>query len=190
MKKLLVNAFLVFGIAFSVKPAWAILIEFQPAAQMVEVGDSLDVGIVVSGLAPDSLSTFDIDVGFDATILAFNSATFGDELDLFGFGSDTLATPGAGTVNLFELSSDFPGAFDSLQADSFILATLTFEALAVGTSSLLLSINALGDALGDPLGADVGVGSITAVPEPAALLLMAVGLAAFVGLRRWALPTS
>ena len=138
--------------------------------------------------APDSLSTFDLDVSFDASVLGFNNVSFGDpilgdQLDLFGFGSITDATPGGGIVNLFELSFDLPGDLDTLQAGSFTLAVLTFDALATGTSALTVGINAIGDAIGDPLSATVSDGSIAvspaiAVPEPASISLFIVALVA------------
>lgn len=176
---------MIFGIAllFSAVHAHAIILAFEPAMQEVAVGDSVDVGIKISELgdfAPASLSTFDIDIGFDATILALNSVVFGDpvlgdQLDLFFLGSLTSVTPGAGIVNLFELSFDDPFDLDTLQAGSFTLAMLTFDTLIAGTSALDITINALGDALGAPLSADVQSGSIT-VPEPATLALLGIGL--------------
>lgn len=170
-------------------PSHAITISFNPTAQTTTAGSSTDVALVISGLtagAAPSLSTFDLDVSFDPAVLDFGSATFGDpilgdQLDLFGLGSLALATPGVGTVNLFELSFDLPSDIDALQAGSFTLATLTFNALAVGASDLGISINTLGDSLGDPLSATVQGGSIVSrgpsiVPEPSSLLLLVLGL--------------
>ena len=101
--------------------------------------------------------------------------------------SVTAATPGAGSVTLFELSLDPAGDLNALQAGAFALATLAFDTLAVGTSLLGLTVNALGDADGNLLIADaVGTGTIAvtpqAVPAPGALLLLGGALAA-LGLR-------
>ena len=177
-------------------PSQAITISFDPAAQSTTVGSAVDVALVISGLtdgAAPSLSTFDLDVSFDPAILGFSSAAFGDpvlgdQLDIFGLGSLTIATLGVGTVNLFELSFDSPSDLDALQAGSFTLATLTFDGLSIGTSTLGISINALGDSLGDPLSASIQSGSITSqgtsqIPEPSSLLLLgvaALGMMPFV----------
>lgn len=172
------------------QPASAITVAFNPSSQSVSVGSATTVDLIISGLgdgiAP-SLGTFDLDVGFDPTILGFSGTTFGNQLDLFGFGDVQFATPGVGTVNMFELSLDFAEDLDTLQADSFVLAILSFNALSPGSSPLSFSVNALGDSIGDPLQADLVMGSVGVVPEPAALSLMGVGIlcvAAMVKRRR------
>jgi hypothetical protein len=188
MKKLfLTGVILIMFLLFSVATASAMTIGFDPSSQSPDVGQTAVVDLVISGLgdyAPDSISTFDLDVGFDSAILGFDSVVFGDpllgdQLDLFGIGSLTLYYDnGAGSVNLFELSFDDPSDLDNLQAGSFTLATLTFDTLAVGFSALEITINTLGDSGGDPLSADLESGSISPVPAPATILLLASGLTA------------
>jgi hypothetical protein len=165
----------------------AATIGFDPATQTVPTGSSLSVKLGILGLgdgAAPSLSTFDLNIGYDPSLLSFTGVSFGDpvlgdQLDLFSLGSLTSSdntTPG--TVNVFELSFDSPTDIDTLQAANFTLVTLTFSALSGGISPLSISINALGDANGDPLAATTTSGSVTvtAVPLPAAVWLFGSGL--------------
>ena len=178
-------------------PAEAVTIVLTPSAFSEVVGSSFEVQIVASdlaaGMAP-SLSTFDLDISFDSSILAFQNATFGDPilgdlLDLSGSGSVTAVTPGAGTVNLFALSFDSPEDLNTLQAGSFTLATLELRAIGVGLGQLDVSVLELGDALGDPLAATVLAASVdvdaASIPEPASLWLALAGAAALHSRRRW-----
>jgi len=191
MKNRLITAIVTTLTLCTAAPATAITIEFIPPSQSVSVGSTTTMDLVISGLrdreAP-SLGVFDLDVGFDSSILNFSGATFGNQLDLFGLGSLQGVIAGVGTVNLFELSFDLADGLDDLQAGSFLLATLSFEALASGSSALSLSINALGDSLGDPLEAEViggtirSVGNVSAVPEPASLPLIGIGVLSMIAL--------
>ncbi|NOT10795.1 MAG: hypothetical protein HOP23_03010 [Methylococcaceae bacterium] len=158
----------------------AINLDINPIAQS---GNSVDIGIVISGLdsgAAPSLSTYDLDLNFDPSQLSFASADFGNQLDLFNSGSNltTAEITSPGVLNLFELSFDSPADLNILQADSFTLATLTFNIVNAGTSQLEIFINALGDADGNPL-ANVALtsASITTVPLPPAFFMMAPVLA-------------
>jgi hypothetical protein len=104
----------------------------------------------------------------------------GDQLDLLGLGSLASATPGSGLVNVFELSFDSVDDLNNLQAADFILARLLFDTASAGISALTLNINALGDAFGDALTANVQDGSVTVtsttiVPEPSSILLLLLG---------------
>ena len=167
-------------------PAHAILLELTPTPGTVPVGSPVSVALSISGLTGDlALGTFDLDVTFNPVILSFSGATYGTGLDVLGLGDIQATTPGSGSVNLFELSLDSPTDLATLQPDSFLLATLSFDTLAPGISPLGLSINALGDAWGVGLVADWNGAIVTvttpSVPEPGTLLLLATGLAGMGG---------
>ncbi len=170
---------------FVALPAAAITISFNPGAQSVTAGSSTTVDLIISGLvdnAAPSLGAFDLNVNFNPSILNFTGATFGNQLDLFGLGDVNSVTPGGGTVNLFELSLELPADLDNLQLDTFILATLSFDAIRVGASILDISLNALSDSLGNPLDSLVSrgsiqtVGTVQTVPEPSSLALIGLAL--------------
>lgn len=166
--------------------ARAISLNLVPAPQNTFLGNTVNVGVTISDLgdgAAPSLSTYDLDISFDDTVLDFSGVTFGDpslgdQLALFGVSSLTeTEEPSFGLVNIFELSFNSVDELDDSQADSFTLATLTFNTIATGTSPLGLSINALGDALGDPLTAEIGNSFVSVssqpvtVPEPSFTLV-------------------
>jgi len=168
---------------FLATPAQAAMITVEPAFQQVSVGDSVDVELRISELGdlmPDSVGVFDLDVTWDATILALQHVTYGDpvlgdQLDLFGFGSVILTSEGVGSANLFELSLDFPDDLDWMQAGSFTMATLTFDTLAFGISPVDVAVLSLGDSLGLQLDVDVRGGVVNPIPEPAPETLFSVG---------------
>ena len=178
----LIATMLIFLGIGSVKAA---ILDIVPNNQSVLLGDTVNIDLNISGLgnfSADSLGAFDLDINFDPSILSFNNAVFGNQLDIFDLGSITGTTPGAGSVNLFELSLDPSSALDTMQAGSFTLVTLAFDTLATGSSILSMSKIFLSDAPGNPLLIDsVNNGSVivtsqTTVPEPGILWLFCVSL--------------
>ncbi len=171
--------------------AHAVIISVVPNLSSVEQGNLVTVDITVSdlgdGIAP-SVSIFDLDFSYDASVLGFSNAAFGNQLDLFGFGSLQLVDSSiAGTINLFELSFDFPSDLDTLQAPSFVLANLTFDALAVGTTNLSVTSNSFGDSLGDELLHNITNSSLevtSPVPSPAPIWLVLTGVVGLVFARK------
>jgi hypothetical protein len=98
-----------------------------------------------------------------------------------GGAAPALAALGAGDFAQLSLLSDFELA--SMQLDSFTLATLEFQAIGLGTSSLDFVFDAFNDIKGLGAGAldvDPVSGSVTvsdpAIPEPSAALVFALGM--------------
>jgi hypothetical protein len=146
------------------------------------VGVGFEVDVVVAGLGggDSSISAYDLDIGFDASLLSFDSVEFGV---LLGGPADSLQDSGllgAGVLDLAELSLLDAGALDTLQPDSFVLATLHFTPIAPGTSSLTFSQAIVANGGGGvvrelTLGAGRVVVGDRVIPEPGAAALFALG---------------
>jgi hypothetical protein len=172
-------------IAFVANGVFAATPELSITSTTVSQGTQAAVTLSIAGLGGGTaLGAYDVNVGFNPSLLSFSSATYGDprlgdQLNLEGFGTVTATTPGTGTVELFELSLDFPSVLTSSQAQAFTLVSLDFNTIGIGSSSLLLSSNALADQYGNSLTASLQNGSVTvtrSVPEPGTLGLLGMGL--------------
>jgi len=183
LRTLLAQVSLVLALIVAI-PAHGATIAVEPALQSALVGSTVDVDLTISGLGdfePDSLGAFDVGVLFDPGILGFTSVSFGDpvlgdQLDLFSLGSFTLVDDSVpGVVNVLEISFDLPTDLDTLQPGSFTLATLSFDALAIGSSSVTPVVNVLADSWGSRLTAEASSGFVGVVPEPGSWTLFLVG---------------
>jgi len=169
----------------------AAVVSFSPSSQNVALGDSVSVDLRISGLGDDILSAFDLDISFDASILDFQSFTFGTGLDTFGLGTlNDAADFGGGLVNVFELSFDLDADLEFFQPNDFVLGTFNFDTLSYGTSALDISVIGLAGALGLPLDAELRSGSVSVVPVPAAIWLFGTGLIGLIGFSKRRKATS
>jgi hypothetical protein len=158
-----------------------IQLTLEPAASQVDLGNTTDLFVGINGLGdPPSLSAYDLTVNYDPTLFSFTGLTYGDpiigdQLDLSGFGTERSETPGVNFISFSEVSLDSAETLDTMQASSFVLVTLEFQALSsngLGTFSIADG-GVLGDSSGNPLAASsLGTAAIQAgaggssTPEP------------------------
>lgn len=152
----------------------------------VQVGDSINIDINISGLgsgSSPSLGSYDLDILFDDSHLSFSNAMFGDpvlgnQLDIFAFAanpSDAYLSED-GIINIYEISFDEIADLNDFQADSFTLATLVFDVLKEDSSQIDFIINELGDAEANLLTANSISSVVTTVPVPTTFWLLASAL--------------
>jgi hypothetical protein len=177
--------------------AQAATLSVVPTASAVTVGSSFSVTINISDLidagAP-SLGAFDLDINFNSALLSYSGFSWGDnihgdQLDLAQLGSFAQADvsqAALGKLNYFEISFDDVAALNNTQAGSFGLLTLTFNALTQGATPITLGVNALGDAYGNALTAQISNANVNvnAVPLPSALSLFTSALIMMAGRAR------
>ncbi len=155
-----------------------------------QVGDVLTADIVISDIELDAfgfdklVASFNTHILFDDSLLAFDNVTFGDKLDVdpdpfFASFQDTnLAS--AGNLFIQEVAQAFD--FDLFAAqdglNQFVLATVNFNVLQSGISSLNFANVAVGDEFGSSFtdvqtaSASFTVANSVAVPEPSTFILL------------------
>ncbi len=148
-------------------------------------GNTIELGINISGLgggvAP-AISTFDLNLQFNPAYLTYANTAFGDpllgdQLDVDGLGTWTSATLTApGVVEIFELSFDTPSDLNAFQAANYTLAVVDFTINQAGSSEVSLGLNAIGDAEGNPLAANLFSATVATVPLPTTFCLFLGGL--------------
>ena len=79
------------------------ILTISPPSQTAVLGSQVSVNVDIAGLGNGTaLGAYDINVGFDPTVLSYNGITFGNQLDILGLGDIQFVTPDVGTVDVFE----------------------------------------------------------------------------------------
>jgi PEP-CTERM motif len=192
----------VMTLAFGARAEAVPIVSIVPASTAnVAIGAQVTVDIVVSNLAGVDLGGFFLTLDFDDTVVTGFSYTndpdnnFANKLDTScGFhplGGPCAAgnpPPNGGPNGLSFLDLFLTGDPIAGQPDSFILASVTFEAIANGVSGLILDVilsNADGtqDIFPNMQDGKICVGGPCPVPEPGTLALLGAALAG-LGVRR------
>lgn len=169
----------------------AVVVSMDPAAQIVNVGDTITIDIRISGLGSEILSAFDLDVLFDAGLASGGLATLVDAEfggPDAGFDVDD-STPGVlKTVGYSLLDDDTLAATQTDGAFTFLRLSWTADA----DGALFLKFGANPDFQRNVVGRDfqsldasfngacvaIGSGSCNQIPEPASYGLAALALLA------------
>jgi hypothetical protein len=147
------RVFVMAAMALGAHAAQAYTVSLGPASQTFVQGDVVTATVTASAsdLSLIGLGAYNFDFTFDGSILSFVSAASALAL---GAGSDFLYAPSTDALSLLEVSQIDAASLLALQADELsrstelTLFTLTFNAIAPGTTTLAFSDGAMSDVNG------------------------------------------
>ncbi len=173
------------ALASAATDARALTISLTTLSPIVGLGNGFSVDVVIADLAAPglpALRSYDLDITFGPAGLAFApDVVFGAQLGTPDVGS--IAEAGLSAPNLLDVAQvSFLSTptLDALQSStSFVLATLVFRGVALGTHEISLTQIVLGDHLGAALSLELPPEPLlieVVVPEPISLGLVGLGL--------------
>ena len=171
--------FLVFFLISSESMAEPVTVMIDPASTVVLNGTSFSVNLLAD--IPEPIIGWGLDVSFDPTILSLTGLTI---------GTSFLPVSSPDGDNIAGLAPP-P---DPICGDNILLAALSFNAINIGSSSIIISYTS-GDltegfalvAIGkfaDVFSINGTVNSVNPVPEPTTILLFGLGLMGLAGARK------
>ncbi len=170
----------------------ATLLTIELNQESYEVGDILQADFVISNIEDDAmgfqklLASFEFNLLWDSAIVDYASASFGNKLNVDPFvPSDQYIDVQSDSSFLSEISyawsDDLFFAQNGLA--SFVLASVNFNVIADGSSTLMLNSAVLGDDFGTAFNLNshdksfvVDTGSPVDVPEPTVMALLVIAL--------------
>ena len=159
------------------------IVAIQPANQSVVMGAALSVDIMISGVA--DLYAFQFDLGFDPSRLSATQFNAGPFLSTGGatFIVPPLIDNSSGQIS--GVAESLLSAFSGVSGGG-VLATVQFKAIGPGASVVNTFNGVFLDSSLSGIGVTAQGGSIfvSAVPEPATVLLTASTLLGLLGLVR------
>lgn len=151
----------------------AVIVTFTPSPQAVTAMSMISVNAAISGLgagSPPSVGSFDIFLGYDASLLTPTGVVFGNLLGIPDVEALTDVRFFTGIVEFTEVSLLANANLDALQPSGFTLATVNFNALRNGSAAFQYLGGPVDDANGNLI-----FGTKT-IPEPATFMISALGL--------------
>ena len=155
------------------RPAEALVISTSPGTQAgVTAGSLVTVTVAASGLGADALGSYDISLGYSASLFSSPAVSFSTALGDPSLLQVITSTGGStGVAEFADVSLLTAAQLQALQPASFPLATLSFRAIGNGTATFSLVSATAANAVGTPLPIQAPI------PEPCtALLLGTAGL--------------
>ena len=153
-------------------------VDLTPASTTVTPGSSFAVEVSGNGFS-DATVGGGFNLLFNAAVLRLDSIVFSPSWE-FSTSPGTIDNSAGSATGVF-FNSFTP------KAGSFAIGTLNFTGIGAGTSALTLAgsgVFPFSDTLGNVVAPSFGAASVTAVPEPGSVALMAAGLIGLVLVRR------